>query len=101
MWKYNHTPDLSHADRKKHKYIAKLDLKKYKRYFYSWDEYKSYLNKGKQKVRSLINKIKASIDIGTKFVKKTLNKISKKTVSELKVTENSVTVVVNDLKDFG
>ena len=68
--RYKDCEYLSHEDRKKHKYVAKIKLGKNKyRYFYTKKEYDAYLHK-KKAVGDISNKAKSVADnIGDKIKK--------------------------------
>ena len=60
--RYKDCEYLSHEDRKKHKYVAKIKLGKNKyRYFYTKKEYGAYLHK-KKAVGDISNKAKSVVD---------------------------------------
>lgn len=102
MWKYDEPLYVvMHGENKKHKYIAKLDLPKYKRYFYTLAEYRAYLNKKKPKVDNTKNKIKAALNKAVNFIKKTVNKTSKTPVSKVKISDKTESFISKCLKEFG
>lgn len=107
MRRYKYCEYLSHEDRKKHKYVAKIKLGKNKyRYFYTKKEYDAYLYK-KKAVDDISNKAKSAADnIGDK-IKKASNFVNSKknrTISGIgvfytrKQFENAVNWVINLFK---
>lgn len=107
MRRYKDCEYLSHEDRKKHKYVAKIKLGKNKyRYFYTKKEYDAYLYK-KKAVDDISNKAKSAADnIGDK-IKKASNFVNSKknrTISGIgvfytrKQFENAVNWVINLFK---
>ena len=99
--RYKDCEYLSHEDRKKHKYVAKIKLGKNKyRYFYTKKEYDAYLHK-KKAVGDISNKAKSVVDnIGDK-IKKASDFVNSKSISRLfKIcfTLSSVTVSSSFLK---
>ena len=105
--RYKDCEYLSHEDRKKHKYVAKIKLGKNKyRYFYTKKEYDAYLHK-KKAVGDISNKAKSIVDnIGDKIKKASdfVNSKKNRNISGLgifytrKQFENAVNWVINLFK---
>lgn len=102
MWKDEDTAYIIiHGENEKNKYIAKIDLKKYTRYFYSLDAYRAYLNKGKSKIADALTKVKTSIKSKATAIKKVINKASNTLVSKAKKTKETTEAVSKYLEKYG
>lgn len=107
MRRYKDCEYLSHEDRKKHKYVAKIKLGKNKyRYFYTKKEYDAYIH-NKKAVDDISNKVKSVDDnIGDKIKKASdfVNSKKNRNISGLgifytrKQFENAVNWVINLFK---
>lgn len=89
---------LIHGEWKKHKYIAKVKMKNGKyRYFYSQEEYNSYL-KGNNKKKDTFDGIPIVSDIFSLFSNagKAVSGILDKPVSALKAVASNVTSFINN-----
>lgn len=93
---------IIHADNKKkkekHKYVAKIDFKKYTRYFYSLEEYREYLKNKKAKTKESIKK---SLDNAVNSIKSIFNKVSKKRISEIQFTKKSTLLISKYIEKYG
>lgn len=84
QWRVTRSNSLSHANKEKHKYIAKVKLSNSKnRYFYSREEYLKYLRGGKNAVNTIANKVKTGLT-NWKVTRNKLVSNTKKAVSTLK-----------------
>ncbi len=87
---------LQHDEKEKHKYVAKVEMPKYTRYFYSNEEYQSYLEN--QKSETIFDKLGSFFDNvigkslssvadkfkkGFSFAQKTVSDVFSKTISSV------------------